>query len=349
MELAIEAKNPEEINAATGLAGLAQMALLRMLDRVVAFQEDMDIQRTKAIQERREKTTIILVTIAIIVFTLGLFISIFVFQRETRQTNSLFREISERKQAEVLVMVSKEEADIANRAKSEFLANMSHELRTSLNSILGFSELLESETFGRHQNPIYKDYAASIHQAGRHLLNIISDILDISKIEAGEAIVEDSEVDVEKALESCVAMVNTRAVSAGVKIRMNGSDKYPLLRADERHFKQIMLNLLSNAVKFTEKGGLVTFTTDQNESGAKIITITDTGIGIADKDIPKIMAPFTQVAGSLSRNHDGTGLGLPICNSLLDLHNADLNITSEVGKGSIVTVSFPLERTVQKT
>jgi len=120
MELAIEAKNPEEINAATGLAGLAQMALLRMLDRVVAFQEDMDIQRTKAIQERREKTTIILVTIAIIVFTLGLFISIFVFQRETRQTNSLFREISERKQAEVLVMVSKEEADIANRAKFNF-------------------------------------------------------------------------------------------------------------------------------------------------------------------------------------------------------------------------------------
>jgi len=161
--------------------------------------------------------------------------------------------------------------------------------------------------------------------------------------------VEDSEVDVEKELESCVAMVNTRAVSAGVKIRMNGSDKYPLLRADERHFKQIMLNLLSNAVKFTEKGGLVTFTTDQNESNAKIMTITDTGIGIADKDIPKIMAPFTQVAGSLSRNHDGTGLGLPICNSLLDLHNADLNITSEVGKGSIVTVSFPPERTVQKT
>ena len=325
------------------------MALLRMLDRVVAFQEDMDIQRTKAIQERREKTTIILVTIAIFVFTLGLFISIFVFQRETRQTNSLFREISERKQAEVLAMVSKEEADITNRAKSEILANMSHELRTPLNSILGFSELLESETFSQHQNPIFKDYAVSIHQAGRHLLNIISDILDISKIEAGEAIVEDSEVDVEKALESCVAMVNTRAVSAGVKIRMNGSDKYPLLRADERHFKQIMLNLLSNAVKYTEKGGLVPVTIDQNESGAKIITITDTGIGIADKDILKIMAPFTQLAGSLSRNHDGTGLGLPICKSLLDLHNADLNITSEVGKGSIVTVSFPPERTVQKT
>ncbi len=323
--------------------------MLKTLDRMVDFQEYIGEQRSLEIKGRRDKTNTLLFAIAVTVFILGLFISVFVFQRETRQTNSLFREISERKLAEASVMVSKEEADIANRAKSEFLANMSHELRTPLNSILGFSEILESESFGPHQNPKYKDYAASIHQAGSHLLNILSDILDISKIEAGEAQVEDTEVDVTQALDSCVTMVTPRAVAAGVNIRVNGLDIKPFLRADERQFKQIFLNLLSNAVKFTEKGGLVTVTTNQDESGGKVIVITDTGISIAAKDIPKVMSPFGQAASSLDRNHDGTGLGLPICKSLLDLHGADLNIESEVGKGSTITVSFPSERTVHKT
>jgi signal transduction histidine kinase len=349
MQLAYEGKDPNAITAASELATLVQSAMLKTLDRMVDFQEYIGEQRSLEIKGRRDKTNTLLFAIAVTVFILGLFISVFVFQRETRQTNSLFREISERKLAEASVMVSKEEADIANRAKSEFLANMSHELRTPLNSILGFSEILESESFGPHQNPKYKDYAASIHQAGSHLLNILSDILDISKIEAGEAQVEDTEVDVTQALDSCVTMVTPRAVAAGVNIRVNGLDIKPFLRADERQFKQIFLNLLSNAVKFTEKGGLVTVTTNQDESGGKVIVITDTGISIAAKDIPKVMSPFGQAASSLDRNHDGTGLGLPICKSLLDLHGADLNIESEVGKGSTITVSFPSERTVHKT
>lgn len=348
MQLAVKGENPDEIKAASDLAALSQSVMLKTLDRMVSFQEYLGGERSKAILERRDQTNTLLVAIAITVFVLGLFISAFVFRRETRQTISLFREIGERKQAEATARVSKEEAEIANRAKTEFLANMSHELRTPLNSILGFSEVLAEEMFGKHKNPKYKEYASGIHVAGSHLLEILSDILDISKIEAGEAKVEDTEVDVAQALNSCVNMINPRAKEAGVEIKFNGSDKNPYVRADERHFKQIMLNLLSNAVKFSEKGGVVTITTQQTNSGAKEIAVADTGIGIAAEDIPKVMQPFGQAADSHARNHDGTGLGLPICISLLDLHDANLDIESEIGKGSTFTIRFPPERTVDK-
>ena len=255
-------------------------------------------------------------------------------------------DITEVKQAETVALAAKSEAEIANRAKSEFLANMSHELRTPLNSIIGFSEMLGGEVFGPHASPKYGEYAAAIYQSGTHLLQVLSDILDISKIEAGEAIVEDDVVDVLVAVKDCVTMISPRAKETGVEVRLKGSKKIPFLRADKRHVKQIVLNLLSNAVKFTPAGGQVTVSLRHEENNGVTVMVTDTGIGISTEDIPKIMEPFGQVAQSYRRDHGGTGLGLPISKSLMDIHDGELTIKSELGKGTTVAIRFPSERAI---
>ena len=243
-------------------------------------------------------------------------------------------DVTERRAAEAAVFASKEEADLANRAKSEFLANMSHELRTPLNSILGYSQMLTDEYFGPLGDPKYVEYAASIHLSGSHLHNIISDILDISKIEAGEATIEDSAVIVDEAVRSCVAMVEVRAEEKQIALTLRIPPDLPALRADERHVKQIILNLLSNAVKFTPRGGEVTVGASLTEDSSLEISVADTGIGISAKDIPKALQPFGQVAESYNRGHEGTGLGLPICNSLMRLHGGSLAIESVPGRRS---------------
>ena len=253
-------------------------------------------------------------------------------------------DITEQKISEATLLASKEEAELANRAKSEFLANMSHELRTPLNSILGYSEMLASEILGPLGHPKYVDYAAAINVSGTHLSNIIGDILDISKIEAGEATIEESEIDVNETVRACTAMVEVRAQERRTRVAQHLSPSLPRLRADELHVKQIVLNLLSNAVKFTPEGGDVAVTTRLGHDRSIEIVVTDNGMGIRAEDIPKVLQPFGQVAGSQVRGHEGTGLGLPICESLMRLHGGTLQIESEVGRGTAVTVVFPKER-----
>lgn len=255
-------------------------------------------------------------------------------------------DISDRKNAEAKVIASKEEAEIANRAKSEFLANMSHELRTPLNSVIGFSQMVINEVYGPVGDRRYREYVMAINESGAHLLKIISDILDISKIEAGEATVEETEVDIGGAVRDCVAMVRIRAEDKNIAVRQEAPEDLPPLRADQRHVKQILLNLLSNAVKFTPDGGRVTVGARVDGENRLEIAIADTGVGIAAADIPKVMLPFGQVADSVIRGHEGTGLGLPICKSLVELHGGDLIIESEVGAGTTVVVRFPPERTI---
>ena len=259
----------------------------------------------------------------------------------------VLQDITERKKTEAEVIASKEKAELASRAKSEFLANMSHELRTPLNSIIGFSDMLTNQIFGQLGNPKYSDYATAINVSGTHLLQIIGDILDISKIEAGEATVENTKVDMEKAVSDCILIVKPRAEEEQVIVEADIHEHLPAIRADQLHVKQIIINLLSNAIKFTPEGGQVSVAARLDDNSGMEVTVSDNGIGIAAEDIPKVLQPFGQVAESLRRDHGGTGLGLPICKALMELHGGSLDIESEIDTGTTVTVRFPPERTIQ--
>jgi signal transduction histidine kinase len=239
---------------------------------------------------------------------------------------------------------AKEQADIANRSKSDFLANMSHELRTPLNAVIGFSEVMHQEMLGPLGNDQYRAYAKDIFESGNHLLSLIGDILDLSKIEAGAVELSDVDVDVAQTVGDCRRIVEARAKEAGLTLDTRLSDDLPKLFADERAVKQIVLNLLSNSIKFTPAGGRVAVQAEIDEDGCFVLTVSDTGIGISADDIPTVFTPFSQVDASVSREHDGTGLGLPLVQSLIEMHGGTIELESELGDGTIATIRFPAER-----
>ena len=244
---------------------------------------------------------------------------------------------------------ARDQAELANRAKSEFLANMSHELRTPLNAVIGFSDVMKIEMFGPVGDAKYREYVKDINASGVHLLNLINDILDLSKIEAGKTELREENVDVSRVLASCIALVKQRAGEAGVAIECNTPSSLPALYADERKFKQIVINLLSNAIKFTPKGGKVTVRIWSHANDGYVFQVADTGIGIALVDIPKALAPFQQIDSDLNRKYEGTGLGLPLTKALAESHGGSMGLQSEVGVGTTVTVRFPAERIVPQT
>ena len=244
------------------------------------------------------------------------------------------------------MLIAKETAELANRSKSEVLAHMSHEVRTPLNSVIGFSEMLEKEIFGSLGDAKYQEYAKDIHASGTHLLNLISDILDISKIEAGELDFTEVSVDVGEIIVSSTRMVADRVERGGITLGLEVPQSLPRLRGDALRLKQILLNLLSNAIKFTPPDGQVTIEAKVDGSNAMVWKVVDTGVGIAATNLSRVLHPFEQVRDNAALAHEGTGLGLYLTNALTELHDGTLEIESEVGKGTTVTVRFPPERTI---
>ncbi|MBV9548502.1 MAG: HAMP domain-containing histidine kinase [Alphaproteobacteria bacterium] len=237
----------------------------------------------------------------------------------------------------------REKAEAASLAKSQFLANMSHELRTPLNAIIGFSELISTRIFASDQERNY-EYAKMIHGSGMHLLNLINDILDLAKIEAGRWKLEEHELDLQRTAADALQLVSWRAEGAGVNLVNAVPDDLPFLHGDARALKQIMINLLSNAVKFTQNGGSVTVFAEEDAFGNLEFGVADTGIGIAPEDLQRVFDSFGQGKHDVAIADKGTGLGLAIVRGLIEAHGGTVTLDSEVGKGTRATVTFPAAR-----
>ncbi len=243
--------------------------------------------------------------------------------------------------------LARDQAEAANRAKSEFLAAMSHELRTPLNAIIGFSEIIKGETFGPVGSVRYRSYAEDINDSGQHLLALINDILDLSKVESGVDELYEENIEVPAVIESVLRLVRPRGEDGGLALDLDIPDDLPLLRGDKRKLKQILANLMTNAIKFTDAGGKVTLRARCRADSGFVFQIIDTGIGIAAEDIPKALSRFGQVDGDLNRRYEGTGLGLPLTKALVELHGGCFDLQSQVGVGTTATVRFPATRIIR--
>jgi two-component system cell cycle sensor histidine kinase PleC len=258
-------------------------------------------------------------------------------------------DITLRKQMEQSLRMAKDQADAANRAKSVFLANMSHELRTPMNAIIGFSEMMIKETFGPLGHDKYLEYLNDVHGSAQHLLEIINEVLDMSKIEAGRIEMDEGEVELPELIASVMRMMGSRAFGSDVSLKSDISETLPNLQGDGRLVRQVLINLVTNAVKFSKSGDTVTVSAYVLDDGRLQIKVTDEGVGIPKDKIKQAMEPFGQVTDRAENaNFQGTGLGLPLAKAMVDLHDGTLRLDSEINQGTTVYVNFPSYRIIPR-
>ena len=255
---------------------------------------------------------------------------------------ALFRDLTHWKKVEHELETAKHDAEAASAAKTDFLAKVSHEVRTPLNAIIGFAEVMREERFGPVGNERYKDYLRDIHASGTHVMSLINDLLDLSKIQAGRMELDPTPIDANRIISDCVGLMQTQASRGRVIMRMSLAPALPMIRADERSIRQIVLNLLSNAVKYNEPGGQVIVATAAPEDGKVLIRVRDTGAGMSEADISAALEPFRQLATRPMT--EGTGLGLPLTKALVEANEATFTIRSKVDQGTLVEIAFPPAR-----
>jgi PAS domain S-box-containing protein len=257
---------------------------------------------------------------------------------------AVLRDITHWKTVEEELTAARRAAETANSQKSEFLAKVSHEIRTPLNAIIGFSEVMMEQRFGPVGNPRYRDYLRDIHVSGTHLMSLINDLLDLSKIEAGKLDLAFEAVAVNGVIQDCVALMQPQANRGRIIIRTSLAASLPQVVADPRSLRQILLNLLSNAIKFTNEGGQVIVSTASEETGEVAIRVRDTGVGMNAEDIETALKPFRQLATTGRERDKGTGLGLPLTKALVEANRATFSIDSAVNQGTLVKITFPNTR-----
>ena len=250
---------------------------------------------------------------------------------------------------EAALLRAKEEADAANRSKSHFLATMSHELRTPLNAIIGFADLMRHEVMGPIGNDRYRAYVADIHLSGEHLLQLINDILDLSKAEAGKLELNEEIIDLAEVIRSVVRVNRPCVDQLGLTVGVHLPATLPLLRADELRTRQILFNLIGNAVKFTPLGGCIDICVRADPTDGMRLAVSDNGTGIAPEDLTRVVEPFVQASGAVNRRQSGTGLGLPAVKAIIELHGGVFELNSTIGCGTEAAVVFPPERMVAAT
>jgi signal transduction histidine kinase len=260
---------------------------------------------------------------------------------------SVYADIVYRKQVEGDLRAAKREADEARAGQATFLASLSHELRTPLNAIIGFSEVIRDGLLGSPAMAKYTEYAADIHDSGHHLLSLINDILDLSRMEKGEIVLYEEKVDLIDIITATMNSMKPLAEKKGLSLAAAINQKLPRVRADPRRLRQILTNLLGNAIKFTPPGGRVEVRATANAGQGLVLEVEDTGIGIAPQDIPKALKPFRQLDNVYSRLYSGSGLGLPICKSLIEHHGGRLELRSQLDHGTTVTIELPAERILE--
>jgi PAS domain S-box-containing protein len=258
-----------------------------------------------------------------------------------RGTASDITELTERERS---LLAAKQAAEKASRTKSHFLANMSHELRTPLNAILGFSDVMRMNLHGPLGDPQYDGYVRDIHSSASHLLEMITDILDLAKIESGQVDLNEEVVAVEMIVAACLPQVRERARTSKIDLRTDLAPDLPLIHVDQRFVRQILLNLLSNAIKFTDTGGAVTLRARVLGADDLQIQVVDSGIGIAEADLSRVLDPFVQGESHHARRYEGTGLGLALSRQLAELHGGRLALASKLGVGTTVTLHLPRSR-----